>query len=543
MAWDATKPASSAAKSAFPAEAQANWDELDLILNRLNADTDIVTSVGHAIEIPAKTEGINASGNGETVAIGASIAFGIPTYSSVGTTFTITDASTLYIAGAPTTTGGNVTLTRAYSMWVDAGNVKFDGALALGGSTPGSAGDIDSDGDLTFTGVGPHAIGGATVDYRRLGLLGSFTSLGASTESQLVAITGALTLANGDTGDQAHVLIAGSVTTQDDNDTNAAISTLQIDEPAITVTAGGTVTNSATLYITGAATEATNDYAIWVASGNVQFGGIKANTKQTLGLTIDQGAADDNAFELKSTDVAHGSPSVGTILTMETDGYFAAGKFSGDAGGTMLLSMSENQYGFGFDTWTEDPDTDNTTGSRAAFFFRAGEHDSADSRVAMSAESNIFSVAEVNDSGVEVCRFLIENNGEVHLGVTTLVQLADHDDIGLIENYENWRTINQKKATLAEAKADGSYDKLIDIGLVGEMKPRSDDPRTPDQMWADGVRPLVSTQRLSQLICGDAKQKRATLDALIDVLEEDPGFRGKMRAKMISRGVGHLARP
>lgn len=93
MAYKANVPISTAAKSDFPAECRANWDEIDLILNRLNKPTDIVTSVGHAIEIPATTEAINAAGNGETKAIGANVAFGIPTYTSIGTTFVITDAT------------------------------------------------------------------------------------------------------------------------------------------------------------------------------------------------------------------------------------------------------------------------------------------------------------------------------------------------------------------------------------------------------------------------------------------------------------------
>lgn len=44
-----------------------------------------------------------------------------------GNSFTVTDAANLYIAGPPVSISGNVTLTNAYSIWVDAGLVRLDG--------------------------------------------------------------------------------------------------------------------------------------------------------------------------------------------------------------------------------------------------------------------------------------------------------------------------------------------------------------------------------------------------------------------------------
>jgi hypothetical protein len=46
------------------------------------------------------------------------------TYSAVGTS-TVTEAATLAIAGAPAVTGGNLTITNSYALWVT-GSVKFD---------------------------------------------------------------------------------------------------------------------------------------------------------------------------------------------------------------------------------------------------------------------------------------------------------------------------------------------------------------------------------------------------------------------------------
>lgn len=97
------------------------------------AARDILTSVGTGLHIEADSQAINAAGNGETVAIGALAFLGIPTWTSVGTTFTISDAATLYIQGPPVDST-NVTHTREYALWVDNGNVKFDGDLTVDGT-------------------------------------------------------------------------------------------------------------------------------------------------------------------------------------------------------------------------------------------------------------------------------------------------------------------------------------------------------------------------------------------------------------------------
>ena len=123
------------------------------------AARDILTSVGTGLHIEADTQAINAAGNGETVAIGALAFLGIPTWTSVGTTFTVTDAATLYVQGAPVDSD-NVTAGDSFSLWVDDGPVKFDSTLTVGIIT--TVGDLSLDGDLDF--VGPQAITTTTGD-------------------------------------------------------------------------------------------------------------------------------------------------------------------------------------------------------------------------------------------------------------------------------------------------------------------------------------------------------------------------------------------
>jgi hypothetical protein len=124
--------------------------------------------------------------------------------------------------------------------------------------------------DLTVSGVGPHAMGGALADYVAFRRLGSFTSGGSSDFAAHNSFEGALTGASGDTIGLFGSAFQTSITTQS-SDTITTVAQVYIKEPTITGGSGATITNSASLYIKSAATEATNDYALWVDAGAVKF--------------------------------------------------------------------------------------------------------------------------------------------------------------------------------------------------------------------------------------------------------------------------------
>ena len=109
--------------------------------------------------------------------------------------------------------------------------------------------------------VGPHCIGGATENFTRLKLMGSFTSGGGSSRVTGLRTTGALTGVTGDTTATEGAYFDTSITTQA-SETIGRCTQVSIGEPDITVGSGATVTASASLYISGAATEATTNNAI-----------------------------------------------------------------------------------------------------------------------------------------------------------------------------------------------------------------------------------------------------------------------------------------
>jgi hypothetical protein len=77
------------------------------------------------------------------------VALNSPTITDAGTMGTISQASTLYVGGAPSASG--LTITNAYALWVDGGITRLDGALqvptgvGIGGAGGGIYGQNDQD--------------------------------------------------------------------------------------------------------------------------------------------------------------------------------------------------------------------------------------------------------------------------------------------------------------------------------------------------------------------------------------------------------------
>lgn len=75
----------------------------------------------------------NTAGSGTAAAFSAT-ALQRPTLAATNSSVTSTDAATLYIANSPAA-GTNVTITNPWAIWVDAGNVRFDGNFQVAGNT------------------------------------------------------------------------------------------------------------------------------------------------------------------------------------------------------------------------------------------------------------------------------------------------------------------------------------------------------------------------------------------------------------------------
>lgn len=194
-------------------------------------DTFTITGAAHT-GITAATEDVGLYFNlaaTKTWAAGAGplasqreIRIAAPTYNgTAGGALTITDAATVYISGAPIQ-GTNMTLSNTHALWVDAGNVRFDGTLNAtgGGALTGTWSDL---GIVTTVDVN-----GGTIDGTSIGLsvasTGGFTAL-VATSLDLngaldldVAALGATITNTADAASSQVMILEGDRVTMVDND-------------------------------------------------------------------------------------------------------------------------------------------------------------------------------------------------------------------------------------------------------------------------------------------------------------------------------------
>ena len=93
-----------------------------------------------------------------------------------------------------------------------------------------------------------------------------------------------------------------------------------------------------------------------------------ANSFMALGLTINQGDADDQAFAIMSSDIAHGMTTLATTAT-----FFALKKWSATFGGVWIQGLTESAVAYGMTAEYTSPNTTKGPGGSAPFEFWARE--------------------------------------------------------------------------------------------------------------------------------------------------------------------------
>ena len=206
--------------------------------------------------------------------------------------------------------------------------------LVIGlGSALGTTTAMSIDSDLHF------GIGGATSTGNVFNIQKTDTAAARS-----LVVQGALTLPSGG-GNGEQIRASGTIATPAESTVYTTISTVRIHEPTITLGSGSSLTNSASLYITGAATEATNDYAVWVDAGESRFDG--GAIIEYTGTSADFYADADNLIigagsGNTGATIYSGSSSAGAI-------YFADGT-SGNAEYRGYLNYNHSSDTFSFGT-------------------------------------------------------------------------------------------------------------------------------------------------------------------------------------------------
>jgi hypothetical protein len=163
------------------------------------------------------------------------------------------------------------------------------------------------------------------------------------------------------------------------------------------------------------------------------------NTKLTIGITLNQGANDDEILALKSSDVAHGMTD-----EVETDTYARFTKVVGTTGALNMWGLGEGVYGIQFIGAVTSDDTTKGQGALGPFMFTAYKK-SAATVGNMGADANIL-VVRNNATTV----WHVGQSGLLTIGATatTFVALA-----GCISARNN--AASMYTAVLEQDSADG----------------------------------------------------------------------------------------
>jgi hypothetical protein len=149
-----------------------------------------------------------------------------------------------------------------------------------------------------------------------------------------------------------------------------------------------------------------------------------ADANVTVGLTINQGAADDAILTLKSSDVAHGVTDL-----FETDTYGAIQKHDAGYGGLGLTGLSDLTIGIRLKAVETTNDGTKSTAGGGGVMIDACKK-SGTTVGNMDADSNLLAVRNNVTT-----RFILDADGDSHQDVgTSWTNYHDHDDPALLES-------------------------------------------------------------------------------------------------------------
>ncbi len=232
-------------------------------------------------------------------------------------------------------------------------------------------------------------------------------------------------------------------------------------------------------------------------TGTLFLGGT-TNANMTIGLTIDMGANDDQAFVARSSDVVTGLTTL-TAQDVETNDFFTISKASAVAGGALIQSMSEDATGFAplqIKSYGGTAGVTDTTTSLGMIDLYITEHDGANGIVDVKTNGNIFAV-RCRTGGVDRTRLILKDDGTLHLGVATPVVLADDkDDAMMLRAFDHMKAEQGSKG-LIRSKWDEfvryNYDDLVEAGIIGSVTSKEHD---------SGVQGLWNVTQHLQLLNG-----------------------------------------
>ena len=363
---------------------------------------------------------------------------------------------------------------------VFSGEVEVDGALNIDGSVDADVTDVqvDSSGDIDLVSTNNaasaiylHANGGTSETITLHSDQGTSKTEGAAS-IELLSDVGGIELKSGLNASQAIHLIADGGTSETiliraDQGTSANAIYLQAD-------AGGMKFEAASDIILGTDAKL---YLNETADGDI-----------TTGISINQGAADDDVMSLKSSDVDH--PMTGVA---ETDTYGQFAKVIGASGGLKISGYSDLGY---FATSIRAyagaaPNEVHTASGLGIINLDTFMTDGSTGTTAPSGNDNILAVTTTGASA----KFIIDADGDIFYDGSAAAYDGE-DDISLLRAVQKAVAPDKVVSQEFDKFLNANEDDLVALGILGGKR----------QGVPDEDRGLVCLTKLTQLLTGAAVQ-------------------------------------
>jgi hypothetical protein len=255
---------------------------------------------------------------------GAIASLAITPIAASNTGVTYTNASTLYIAGAPSA-GTNISITNPYALYVAAGTSYFDGSVGIGNTSPAS---YNSAADNLV--IGTSGNNGMTI-------------VSGSTSS------GYIMFADGTTGQQAY---EGQITYDHTSNfmafNTSAIERMRISSTGLTVTLGATI-QGLTVGLGAGAVSTNTAVGASALSGGSLSGARNIGIGQNAGNTISTGAQNTFVGSYCGTGITTGTQNIGIgDGAMTGNSSNATGSYNIGVGALTALTSGSNNVGVGY---------------------------------------------------------------------------------------------------------------------------------------------------------------------------------------------------
>jgi len=185
------------------------------------------------------------------------------------------------------------------------------------------------------------------------------------------------------------------------------------------------------------------------------------NGNMTTGLTINQGAADNEILAFKSTDVAHGFTSYGET---DTFGAFKKSPHNSAYGGLQIIGITEEHasstVALEFYALGGVASTAKTGSATGTVFYQMIEHDGSNTATAYAANSNIMAW-RCFVSGDYRTRYIWDVEGSAHAEVEWTTY-DTFDDLALVRDMETELLLHENEAKTARRHY------MEQTGIIGE---------------------------------------------------------------------------